>query len=111
MDFRQGDIVIVPFPFSDGQLSKSRPAVVISGERVNNTRDIILAQISSTSRSYEFSFFIDENRITVSLRKKSQVRVHKIFVMEKMLVKKKISQLTDLAKNELLVKVKNLFEK
>ncbi len=111
MDFRQGDIVIVPFPFSDGQLSKSRPAVVISGERVNNTRDIILAQISSTSRSDEFSFFIDENRITVSLRKKSQVRVHKIFVMEKMLVKKKISQLTDLAKNELLVKVKNLFEK
>jgi mRNA interferase MazF len=111
MDFRQGDIVIVPFPFSDGQLAKSRPAVVISGERVNNTRDIILAQISSTSRSDEFSFFIDENRITVSLRKKSQVRVHKIFVMEKMLVKKKISQLTDLAKNELLVKVKNLFEK
>ncbi|WP_162419580.1 type II toxin-antitoxin system PemK/MazF family toxin [Cyclobacterium roseum] len=111
MDFRQGDIVIVPFPFSDGQLSKSRPAVVISGERVNNTRDIILAQISSTSRSDEFSFFIDENRITVSLRKKSQVRVHKIFVMEKMLVKKKISQLTDLAKNELLVKVKNLFKK
>ncbi|WP_154859694.1 type II toxin-antitoxin system PemK/MazF family toxin [Cyclobacterium xiamenense] len=111
MDFRQGDIVIVPFPFSDGQLSKSRPAVVISGERVNNTRDIILAQISSTSRSDEFSFFIDENRITVSLRKKSQVRVHKIFVMEKMLVKKKISQLTDLTKNELLVKVKNLFEK
>lgn len=111
MDFRQGDIVIVPFPFSDGQLSKSRPAVVISGERVNNTRDIILAQISSTSRSDEFSFFIDENRITVSLRKKSQVRVHKIFVMEKILVKKKISQLTDLAKNELLVKVKNLFEK
>lgn len=111
MDFRQGDIVIVPFPFSDGQLSKSRPAVVISGERVNNTRDIILAQISSTSRSDEFSFFINENRITVSLRKKSQVRVHKIFVMEKMLVKKKISQLTDLAKNELLVKVKNLFEK
>ncbi|SHN06762.1 mRNA interferase MazF [Cyclobacterium lianum] len=111
MDFRQGEIVIVPFPFSDGQLSKSRPAVVISGERVNNTRDIILAQISSTSRSDEFSFFIDENRITVSLRKMSQVRVHKIFAMEKMLVKKKISQLTDLAKNELLVKVKSLFEK
>ncbi|MBD3630367.1 type II toxin-antitoxin system PemK/MazF family toxin [Cyclobacterium sp.] len=111
MDFRQGDIVIVPFPFSDGQLSKSRPAVVISGERVNNTRDIILAQISSTSRSDVFSFFIDENRITVSLRKKSQVRVHKIFVMEKMLVKKKISQLTESAKGQLLEKVKNLFEK
>ncbi len=110
MDVRQGDIVIVPFPFSDGQRSKSRPAVVISAERVNKTEDVILAQISSTTRRDDFSFYINESKLTVSLRKESQVRVHKIFVMEKWLVKKKISQRTEPAKNELIIKVKNLFE-
>lgn len=109
MDFRQGDIVIVPFPFSDGQQSKSRPAVVISTERVNNTRDVILAQISSTTRRDDFSFYINDSMLTVSLRKESQVRVQKIFIIEQRLVKKKISQLTESAKNELITKVKFFF--
>ncbi|WP_163381086.1 type II toxin-antitoxin system PemK/MazF family toxin [Cyclobacterium sp. SYSU L10401] len=110
MDFRQGDIVIVPFPFTDGQQSKNRPAVVVSAERVNNTRDVILAQISSTTRRDDFSFYISESMLTVSLRKESQVRVQKIFVMEQRLVKKKISQLKEPAKNELIKKIKSLFE-
>ncbi len=72
--------------------------------------DVILAQISSTSRSDDFSFVIDENMLTVSLRKDSQVRVHKIFVIEKRLIKKVISQLKKPAKKELLTKVKELFD-
>ena len=31
MTFRRGDVVLVPFPFSDFSTTKVRPAVVVSG--------------------------------------------------------------------------------
>ena len=42
--FIKGDVVIVPFPFSDLTQSKRRPALVISNLKGN---DIILCQITS----------------------------------------------------------------
>lgn len=42
--FVKGDIVIVPFPFSDLSSSKKRPAMVISDLKGD---DIILCQITS----------------------------------------------------------------
>lgn len=37
--FKQGDIVVVKFPFTDGAEFKKRPALVISNARVNKTKD------------------------------------------------------------------------
>ena len=42
-----GDVVIVPFPFSDGSASKKRPAAVVA---IADDRDVIVCQI--TSRPY-----------------------------------------------------------
>jgi mRNA interferase MazF len=55
MSYKQGDIVFVPFPFSDDTGSKFRPAIVISNNRVNNSLDIILAQITAKPRNDEFT--------------------------------------------------------
>jgi mRNA interferase MazF len=47
-----GDIVLVPFPFINQATTKKRPAVVISSEQYNNSReDIIIMAI--TSRLYQ----------------------------------------------------------
>ncbi len=44
----QGDILLVPFPFTDQQTTKRRPAVVVSGKTYNQTHpDIILAPVTS----------------------------------------------------------------
>jgi len=46
-----GDIILVPFPFTDQTTSKKRPAVVVSADSYNNDRpDIILMAISSQLR-------------------------------------------------------------
>jgi mRNA interferase MazF len=47
-----GDIILVPFPFTNQTTTKKRPAVVISSEQYNNSReDIIIMAI--TSRLYQ----------------------------------------------------------
>lgn len=110
MIYRQGDIVLVPFPFTDGIQSKVRPAIVISAVRVNNSQDIILAQISSTSRNDEFSFFIHTDMLDTPLHKESQVRSHKIFVLEQKLIKAVISRLKEKNLIQLTEKIKSLLD-
>jgi len=46
-----GDIILVPFPFTDQSTSKKRPAVVISSNAYNNDRpDLILMAVTSQMR-------------------------------------------------------------
>jgi mRNA interferase MazF len=46
-----GDIVLVPFPFTDQSAIKRRPAVVVSGERYNRERpDLIIMAVTSQAR-------------------------------------------------------------
>jgi mRNA interferase MazF len=48
MAFQRGDVVLVPFPFSDLSTRKVRPAVVVSGSLYHTTEpDLILAAITS----------------------------------------------------------------
>ena len=46
--FKQGDVLLVPFPFTDQSTTKQRPAVVLSGEAYNLIHpDVILAPVTS----------------------------------------------------------------
>jgi len=43
-----GDVVLVPFPFTDQSVTKKRPAVVVSSDSYNQARpDVILMAITS----------------------------------------------------------------
>ena len=47
-----GDVILVPFPFTDQSASKKRPAVVISAPGYNDARpDIIIMAITSQLRA------------------------------------------------------------
>ncbi|MFI5311328.1 MAG: type II toxin-antitoxin system PemK/MazF family toxin [Gemmatimonadales bacterium] len=47
-----GDVVIVPFPFTDRDTTKRRPALVCSSEAFNRqTRHLILAMITTAAHS------------------------------------------------------------
>lgn len=46
-----GDVVLVPFPFTDQSGAKKRPAVIVSSSTYNaNRRDLIIMAISSQVR-------------------------------------------------------------
>jgi mRNA interferase MazF len=51
MPYRFGDVIVVPFPFTDQTTTKKRPAVVVSSEAYNSERpDLILMAITSQVR-------------------------------------------------------------
>jgi len=46
--YKQGDVLLAPFPFTDQTAVKQRPAVVLSGAAYNQRHpDIILAPVTS----------------------------------------------------------------
>lgn len=52
MRYAFGDVILVPFPFTDQSATKQRPAVVISSSRYNAERpDLILLAITSQVRA------------------------------------------------------------
>ena len=82
--FVKGDVVIVPFPFSDLAHAKRRPALVLS---VLQGDDIILCQITSrqVTDSYAIPLSISEFQ-TGSLKQESNVRPNRIFTADRRIV-------------------------
>lgn len=110
MKYLQGDIVIVPFPFSDQSDSKVRPAVIVSGSTLNKTNDVILAMITSNTNVNNFVFSFDKNDIEKPLDFASAVRCDKLVIADKMLIRKKISKFHKKSIEAIVKKVRMVFD-
>jgi mRNA interferase MazF len=54
--YSQGQVVLIPFPFTDLTTTKQRPAVIISSNAYNRTHpDLILAAITSMMSPLAFT--------------------------------------------------------
>jgi mRNA interferase MazF len=70
--FVKGDIVVIPFPFSDLSQAKRRPALVIT-DLIGD--DLILCQITSQSISDRHAISLDDGDFqSGSLKRKSNIR-------------------------------------
>jgi mRNA interferase MazF len=105
--FKQGEILIVPFPFSDLSTIRQRPVLVISNNKYNeNSEDIITCGITSNIKDSQFSVLIDNNNLLEgNIPIKSRIKVDKLFTLEKNIVIKKIARV----KEEIFNQVKNEF--
>lgn len=90
-NYKQGDIVVVYFPFTDKSQSKKRPALIISNNEVNYTGDYLLMQITSKIKNDNLSMEISEADFAdTHLPLKSFLRIHKIFILnEKFIIQRK----------------------
>ena len=89
--YQRGDIVSVPFPFTDLTQTKLRPALVVSNKEVNKTGDVILAMITSVEKTEVMSMAINSEDVTQPLPKDSFVRCHKLVTISQSLILKTIS--------------------
>jgi mRNA interferase MazF len=107
-EFLVGDVVIVPFPFSDLSESKRRPALVLA---VLTGDDLILCQITSQSVKDSYSIEIgDRDFASGGLSKTSNIRPNRLFTADRSIVLYKAGELSieklQLAINQLIMIVR-----
>ena len=88
--YNQGDIILIPIPFSDLTSTKKRPALVISKNGYNQkTDDLIVMAITSMISDKEFCINISNNDlISGSILVESQIRADKIYTISQNIVLK-----------------------
>src|SRR3989338_1073559 len=84
-----GDVVLLPFPFTDYTSFKQRPALVISSPEWNGARtDVIVVAISSKTGHSKFEYVLNgREQKSGGLRMPSVVRLGNIYTIEKRLVR------------------------
>lgn len=95
MAFKQGTVVLIPFPFSDLTGLKQRPALVMSSEESQQeTRQIICMMITSTAATLSTDYRLTSWQQS-GLLKPSVVKVNRIFTINSDLVKRIMGELPD----------------
>lgn len=89
--FVKGDVVVVPFPFSDLSSSKRRPALVIAGLEGD---DLILCQITSQQIKDKYAVTIQDGDFdTGTLKQISNIRPNRLFTADHSIILYRIGSL------------------
>lgn len=101
--FVKGDVVVVPFPFSDLTHSKRRPALVVSKLEGD---DLILCQITSQSIKDNYAISLADKDFEMGgLKQSSNVRPNRIFTADSHIVLYKVGNLKMEKLKEIIEKV------
>ena len=101
--FIKGDVLVIPFPFSDLSNSKRRPALVIANLEGD---DLILCQITSKFTKDRYSIFLTaEDFEEGALKVDSYIRPNKIFTADKGLILYKVGKIYSYKLNEVINKI------
>ena len=105
--FVAGDIIVVPFPFTDLSNSRKRPALVLSNLEGN---DIIICEITSVIRKDNYVVQLENKDLELGkLRTKSIIRLNRIVTLHKSKISYKFGKINDSKLQEVLKKVKIVF--
>ena len=101
--FVKGDVVVVPFPFSDLTQAKRRPALVIAELEGD---DVILCQITSKTIKDNYSLSIEDRDFeTGSLKQSSNIRPNRIFTADTHIILYKVGTLKSNKHSEVIDKI------
>jgi len=86
----QGDILLVPIPFTDLSSQKRRPVIVVSNNSYNQkTTDLVVVAMTSNPMEADYSFVITSSDLQEgTLNHPGKVRVDKIYTISKSIVVK-----------------------
>jgi len=89
--FVKGDVVVVPFPFSDLSQAKHRPALVLTNLEGD---DLILCQITSQQVRDQYAIKLDhEDFEAAGLSQRSNIRPNRIFTADSHIVLYRVGHL------------------
>lgn len=93
----QGDIVLIPIPFTDLSSQKRRPVVVISNNTYNQrTADIVVVALTSNPAPADYGFPITSLDLEKGeLNRPGKVRVDKIYTLSQSIVAKTFGRVNE----------------
>ena len=90
--FVKGDVVVVPFPFSDLSAAKKRPAVIVASLTGD---DVILCQVTSQAISDGYAIpFVDPDFASGSLHQAGNIRPNRLFTADGNIILYRAGRLT-----------------
>lgn len=106
--FINGDVVVLPFPFTDLSSSKKRPAVILADIKEN---DYFMLQITSKNVKDSYSIpLLSTDFQSGSLRMDSNIRPNKIFTLDENIILYKIGHLINAKIIECVQNVCNIIQ-
>lgn len=107
--FVKGDVVIVPFPFSDLSEAKRRPALVVA-ELTGD--DLILCQITSQAISDSYAISItNTDFLSGGLNRNSNLRPNRLFTADNSLIIYKAGTLKPKKLEEVIDQIISIFRR
>jgi mRNA interferase MazF len=107
--FVKGDVVVVPFPFSDLSELKRRPALVVADLAGD---DFVLCQITSQNVKDYYSVPLNEEDFEAgSLNRNSNIRPNRIFTADKKIMLYKTGHLKKEKLTETIGKIIDILSK
>lgn len=111
---RRGDVVLVPFPFTDLTTEKLRPAVVTSADPQET--DIVIAFISSVVSPTELSgtdYMLERDNpdfARTGLKKSSTFRMKKLLTIERSKIVRRLGRVSPVIQKELDTRLRHAFD-
>jgi mRNA interferase MazF len=106
--FVKGDVVVLPFPFSDLSETKRRPALVLVPLTGN---DLILCLITSQVKADSYTIPLKSNYFEFgSLRKDSYIRINRLFTADNQIILYKAGHLKAATLDEVISRLTTLLQ-
>jgi Growth inhibitor len=106
--YRQRDIVLVPFPFSDLSGQKVRPVLILSNDTYNKqSADVVVCGITTNIRPAPYSIVINVTDVEQpgTLRHTSKIKVDTIASLEQSILIKQIARLKSSIFNQVVAEI------
>ncbi len=111
--YKQRDIVLVPFPFSDLSGRKVRPILILSNDVYNQkSADVVVCGLTTNLVPTPYSIIVDITDVEQSgtLRHKSKIKVDAIASLEQSLLIKRIARLNISLFSRVIAEIEDLIE-
>jgi mRNA interferase MazF len=111
--YRQRDIVLVPFPFSDLSGQKVRPVLILSNDVYNQqSADVVVCGLTTNLSPAPYSIIIEVTDVKQpgTLRHKSKIKADTIASLEQSILIKQIARLKLPVFKQVVTEVKDLIK-
>ena len=111
--YKQRDIVLVPFPFSDLSGRKVRPVLILSNDAYNQrSADVVVCGLTTNLRPVPYSIIVDVTDVEQpgTLKQKGKIKADTIASLEQSLLIKQIARLRLPVFRQVVAEIKDLIQ-